>query len=48
MNNKARKLDLSAKFLEMGQALQLEGGGKKGYRSNSFRYYTYCIILFIT
>lgn len=29
MNNKARKLDLSAKFLEMGQALQLEGDEKK-------------------
>lgn len=29
MNNKARKLDLSAKFLEMGQALQLEGEEKK-------------------
>lgn len=29
MSNKARKLDLSAKFLEMGQALQLEGEEKK-------------------
>lgn len=29
MNNKARKLDLSAKFLEMGQALQLEGDENK-------------------
>lgn len=27
--NKARKLDLSAKFLEMGQALQLEGDENK-------------------
>lgn len=27
--NKARRLDLSAKFLEMGQALQLEGDEKK-------------------
>lgn len=29
MNSKARKLDLSAKFLEMGQALQLEGEDNK-------------------
>lgn len=29
MDNKARKLELSSMFLEMGQALQLEGDEKK-------------------